>query len=213
MRLNSVDKLYCLLPFTYIGTLSRELKNLRFQSVLDVGGGSGKTFSRIRRLLPISYSVGLDIFAAYILQAKAKNTYDDYVLSEAGSLPFKDKSFDVVIALQLIEHMSKEEALIAIKEMERVAKKKWIITTPRGIYPQEEFDGNPYQEHKSAWDIDEMESLGYRVILYGTRFIRYTGTFLNKLFSYLISVVGLVFLPYKTAGGMICVKEVEQEER
>ena len=207
-----MDKLYRLLPFTYIGILTRELKNLKFQSVLDVGGGSGRTFRRIRQFMSQSYSVGLDIYTPYIWQAKTEHAYDDYILAKASSLPFRDKSFDVIIALQLIEHMGEEEALIAIKEMERVAKRKVIITTPRGVYPQEEYDGNPYQAHKSAWDINEMESLGYRVILYGTRFVKYTGTFPNKLFSYLISVVCLLVSAYRTGGGMICVKEVQQEE-
>jgi len=205
---NSIDRLYCHLPFTYIGILNGELKKVKFESILDIGGGSGRTFKRIRRLVPVSYAVELDIFEAYISQAKAQNAYDDYILARASSLPFEDRSFDIIIALQLIEHMSKEEALIAIKEMERVAKKKVIITTPRGIYPQEAYDGNPYQEHKSAWDIDEMERLGYKVILYGTRFVRYTGTFLNKLFSYLISVACLFVSPNKTGGGMICIKEI-----
>jgi len=132
-RGNLLDRLYCLLPFTYIGILNGELKKVKFESILDIGGGSGRTFKRIRRLVPVSYAVELDIFEAYISQAKAQNAYDDYVLARASSLPFEDKSFDVIIALQLIEHMSKEEALIAIKEMERVARKKVIITTPRGM--------------------------------------------------------------------------------
>ena len=208
-RRNLLDRLYCILPFTYIGILNGELKKVIFESILDIGGGSGRTFKRIRRLVPVSYAVELDIFEAYISQAKAQNAYDDYILTRASSLPFEDISFDVIIALQLIEHMPKEEALITIKEIERVAKKKVIITTPRGIYSQEAYDGNPYQEHKSSWDIDEMESLGYKVILCGTRFVRYKGTFLNKLFSYLISVACLLVSPNKTGGGMICIKEIE----
>lgn len=213
-KFNFIDRFYCLLPLSYIGILSKQLtvKNLEFRSALDVGGGPGRTFRRIRQLVPIPYAVGLDIFRPYILQAKEQKVYDDHVLAKASCLPFKDSSFDVVVALQVIEHMHKEEALIAIKQMERIAKKKVILSTPRGVYPQEAYDGNPYQVHESTWDIGEIESLGYRVILCGTRFIKYTGTSLNKFLSYIVSLVCLVLLPRKSAGGLICIKDLYQEQ-
>ena len=205
---NLLDKLYCLLPFTYLGMVNRELAHLGSQSVLDVGCGSGNTFSKMRRLCPISYAVGLDIFTPYIQQAKAQNSYDDYILAEASSLPFKDNAFDVIVSLQLIEHMDKEQALAAVKEMERVAKKKVIISTPRGTYPQEEFNNNPYQAHKWAWDEKQLKELDYQVTLYGTRFVKYKGTRLTKIVTYVLSIIGLSLSPKRTAGGLICVKRL-----
>ncbi|MFC2067152.1 class I SAM-dependent methyltransferase [Chloroflexota bacterium] len=208
---NLLDNLYCLLPFTYLGIVEKEVAGLGFQSILDVGCGSGKTFGKLKRLSSISYTVGLDIFAPYIRQAKTQNTYDDYILSEVGSLPFKDNSFDVIVSLQLIEHLDKEEALTALREMERVAKEKVIISTPRGAYLQEAFDNNPYQAHKWAWDEEQMRELDYQVTLYGTRFAKYKGTLLTKIVTYALSIVGLCLSPKRTAGGLICVKRLPQD--
>ena len=176
--------------------------------MLDVGCGPGKTSNKVRRLSPVSYAVGLDIFTPYIWQAKSQNTHDDYILAEAISLPFKDKSFDVIISLQLIEHMDKEEALTALGEMERVAIKKVIISTPRGTYPQEAFDNNPYQAHKWAWDEKQMRELDYQVTLYGTRLVKYRGTLFTKIITYALSVIGLILSRERTAGGLICVKKL-----
>ena len=76
---------------------------------------------------------------------------------------FKDKSFDCVVALDLIEHLTKEEGAKLLKDIERIAKKKVVIFTPNGFVPQGEYDGNTYQIHKSGWGFKEMEKKGYKV--------------------------------------------------
>lgn len=39
-----------------------------------------------------------------------------------------------------------------------------IIFTPNGFQPQGEFDNNVYQLHRSGWTVEEMESLGFKVV-------------------------------------------------
>jgi hypothetical protein len=73
-------------------------------------------------------------------------------------------SYDCVLASDLIEHLTKKEGLRLIKLMEKIAKKKVIIFTPNGFLPQGRLYNNPWQLHKSGWNIKEMRNMGYNVI-------------------------------------------------
>jgi hypothetical protein len=77
---------------------------------------------------------------------------------------FSPKSFDCVLALDLIEHLEKEEGFQLISMMEKIATKRVIIFTPNGLLPQQEFGGNRLQIHKSGWSVEEMREKGFRVI-------------------------------------------------
>ncbi len=58
-----------------------------------------------------------------------------------------------------------------ISEMERIARKKVILMTPRGYIDQGAYDGNPYQVHHSGWEKKELTDLGYKV--YGMRGLKF----------------------------------------
>jgi len=55
-------------------------------------------------------------------------------LCDVRKLPFKQKSFDTVLCMEVIEHLEKEEAIRLIEDMEKIARKKIIITTPVGFW-------------------------------------------------------------------------------
>jgi ubiquinone/menaquinone biosynthesis C-methylase UbiE len=82
---------------------------------------------------------------------------------------FVDKSFDMVVATDIIEHVEKEEALDVLKEIDRIARKISIIFTPRGFFDtprlQPEAVHSDLDVHKSGWQPEEFEALGYKVNL------------------------------------------------
>ena len=82
-----------------------------------------------------SYSVGLDFYRPYILNCKALSIHDDYVLGDAKKLSFKDQSLDFALNVEVIEHLKKRDGLGIIEEMQRVARKTIILTTPNGYLP------------------------------------------------------------------------------
>jgi len=135
-------------------TIKRELKNCN--SVIDLGCGNNSPLCRFKRWFKI---IGVDDYEISKLHDKfyQRNVRDLYEL-------FLNKSVDAIVALDLIEHLTKEEGLELIKKMERIAKKKIIIFTPNGFREQSAFDGNPLQIHKSGWDFEEMKKLGFKVI-------------------------------------------------
>lgn len=58
-----------------------------------------------------------------------KNLEPDYV-ADIRELPFKDNSYDVVIACEILEHIPWEDVDKALNELHRVSKKYVIISIP-----------------------------------------------------------------------------------
>ena len=107
----------------------------------------------------------MDIHRPSLEAARAKGIFDDHIVGDIrhiGSL-FKGKSFDAVVAFDLIEHLTKDEGYRLVQDMERLAKKVILIFTPNGFFEQEEYDQNPWQKHQSGWAFREMERLGFQV--------------------------------------------------
>lgn len=139
-------------------------------SVLDVGCGSESPLLHVRKTFK---SHGIDRHKPSIEKSKKSHIHDSYTTSDLTKLNrlFKPKSFDAVIALDVIEHFWKKKSLELIKKMEKIARKKVLLLTPNGFYPQEGYDSNPYQIHKSGWSKKELSSLGYNV--YGLRGLKW----------------------------------------
>lgn len=152
----------------YYKSLERELRNSA--SVLDVGCGGDSPLSHVKKTF---LSHGVDAHKPSILKSKKKKIHDNYTVGNITKLGryFKTNSFDTVIALDVIEHFPKNEAFKLIKDMERIARKKVILLTPNGFYPQDGYDSNPYQIHKSGWNTQDLRKIGYK--LYGLRGLKY----------------------------------------
>ncbi len=148
---------------TYVSILEREVVGT-CQSLLDVGCGASSPIRHFAARL--GYSVGVDAFEASLAASQAARIHHAYkrvdVLQIGRSFP--SKSFDCVVALDLIEHLQKADGLELIAMMEGIARKKVIVFTPNGFLPQPPYDGNKFQEHLSGWEVAEMEALGFRVV-------------------------------------------------
>lgn len=154
----------------YYKALEEELKGM--DSVLDVGCGDKSPIAKLKKNF---HSFGIDVFGPSIQKSKKVQIHDDYKIGDILKIDrfFKPRSFDAVIALDVIEHFSKKDGLKLITLMEKIAKKKVIIFTPFGFTKQHPNDGNPFQKHRSGWHIGEFKKMGYKVYgMRGLRFIR-----------------------------------------
>lgn len=119
------------------------------------------------------YLVGVDIFLPFLKTVKYHRVYDDTVLCDVAYLPFRDNSFDSVLASDVLEHMEKDRGERLLLEAERTSRKTIVLTTPhfvrkrKGHLCPEGF--NPYEKHVSKWSISELRSRGYRI--YGAGFL------------------------------------------
>lgn len=135
-----------------------------FSSVLDVGCG----LSLKSKFIKADIRVGVDIFPEYFNHIEAEVPYV-VIKYDATRLHeiFVPKSFDLVIALDIIEHIEKSDAIFMIRELEKIARKAVILETPEGFVPQNidilGWGGDRYQTHRSGWEKKELEDMGYEV--------------------------------------------------
>ena len=203
------------LLFTALNTAWRVLDK-QGQSILDIGCGRGEPIRFINRHGQF-FTVGADAFESYLRECQKGGTHDGYVLCDIRRLPFRGKSFDIILCLEVLEHLEKEEGKQLINTMEEIASKQIIISTPLGEYEQHTYDGNPYQEHRIAWSPAELRELGYRVRGHGishlggetglvSRLPKILGVLTNIL--YLLAGPLVYFLP-QLAGHVVCSKKLK----
>ncbi len=183
------------------------------ESVLDVGCGPSPTL----RQLGVSHPVGIDGYKPSVDQAKKLNTHDEMILGDVRELDryFRPKQFDACVALDVIEHLTKNDGLRMMKAMERIALKKVVLFTPSGFLPQKHSANDDLQEHLSGWEPADMTSHGYEVAgLLGPKRLRGEYHVIKKrprVFWGLISLVEhFVWTrnrPEKAAA-ILCVKEL-----
>lgn len=91
-------------------------------SVLEIGVGNGIVCDMLKRL-------GFDVQTVDI-DASLNPTH----VASATSLPLPDKSVDVTLCAEVLEHLPFEESVKAMKEIHRVTKRIAIITLPHAGY-------------------------------------------------------------------------------
>ncbi|MBT9151216.1 MAG: hypothetical protein DDT40_01404 [candidate division WS2 bacterium] len=113
--------------------------------------------------VPVSYSVGVELFRPYLEESKRRGIHCDYILADIRKVEFKEDSFDAVCCLGVLEHLSAKDGCELIKRAQRWSKRKVIVCTPNGFVEQGEYDANPFQIHKSGWTLLELKSCGFRI--------------------------------------------------
>jgi len=178
------------------------------ETILDVSTGVGKNAYLIRVFNKPKFMLGIDIFLPYLKLVKYHRIYGDVILCDAASLPIKNETFDVVIASEIIEHLHKQRGLVLLEEVDRVARRRVIIITPKkGCYRSgvlTPLGFNPHEAHLSSWDVNDFKSRGYKVYglgLYISRFLGKYSHYINLLFSYFTIMLPCI------ANELIAVKE------
>lgn len=135
-------------------------------TILDVACG----LSLKSKYIPAQIRVGVDIYEEYFKHIEADVPYVviKYDVRKLNEI-FMPKSFDLVIALDVIEHLEKEESLEMIRQCEKIAKLGVVLETPKGYIPQnldiQGHGGHEWQTHRSGWEPEELEKLGYSVVV------------------------------------------------
>jgi ubiquinone/menaquinone biosynthesis C-methylase UbiE len=105
------------------------LKGRRPKKILDVGCGTGETLSYLQTLFPKSKLFGIDTSLMAVSYSRSRG-HKNVFKADAGRLPFKSNSFDVVLFLDVLEHIKDDQK--AILEAKRVLTNNGliIITAP-----------------------------------------------------------------------------------
>ena len=124
--------------------------------ILDIGAGSGTYSDALKDSDYIGIIDAVEIWQPYIdkfeLHSKYRNVYESDVRL------FDNFDYDVVIFGDILEHMTKEQALNVWEKVAAQADYA-LIAIPIIHYHQGELDGNPYEEHvKDDWSHEEVLS-------------------------------------------------------
>jgi len=118
--------------------LSEFGKNL---STSEIGSAEGYITRRLALEGIISSGVAYDILPQRLekgeTRAKKENIADKvkFIHGDAKKLPFEDKEYDVVMLLDVLEHIPKKEDVIqSIKEAYRVTSRGVIISVPQTTF-------------------------------------------------------------------------------
>jgi SAM-dependent methyltransferase len=148
----------------YFDALRKTIDDGTCQSLLDIGCGERSPIFRFSK--SIARTTGVDSHLPSIENSKAEGIHTDYVqmnLAGIGSR-FEPRSYDCVVALDVIEHFEKADGLRLLEAMERIARKKVVLYTPNGFLAQPPTPDNPHQLHRSGWTVSEMRARGYEVV-------------------------------------------------
>ena len=115
-----------------------------------------------------SITVCVELFQPYLDHLKNRRPGATSVLVQADALPFMqqqaDRSIETIWATDVIEHMSRAEGTLLIREILRVSSRQAVIITPNGFMQQHVghldddewgFRGNRMQTHVSGWSPDD----------------------------------------------------------
>jgi SAM-dependent methyltransferase len=111
----------------FFTALDDHLADLAPRRILEIGVGEGVVTRHVIERFPHASVVGLDLPDAEL----AANWHDvdlDGVFGDAGRLPFPDDTFDLVLAIEVFEHLPAPDAAMA--ELARVGADALIASVP-----------------------------------------------------------------------------------
>jgi len=182
--------------------LSKEIDSNKIIRVIDIGAGPAEYWND-KVLLDFFYKrkVEITLFDATEESGLASPSELIKVSKIVGIAPrdlttFSDSEFDLVIALDLIEHLTKEDGYSLLYQLDRLALKSSLIFTPNGFVWQPPSLNNPFNAHISAWTSRELRQLGWKKQYGNIGFSFFVGPYgLLKYNSRLIRVLNILALP------------------
>jgi len=100
---------------------------------------------------------GVEVWSPYVEQFGLREKYDIILNQDVRKINYSAIGpFDVAVAGDVMEHMSKEDAIDVVKNILDISS-YLFISIPIIHYPQGEAHGNPYEAHvKDDWSHREM---------------------------------------------------------
>jgi len=144
------------------------LPDLSGMKVLDLGCGKG-SLGLLLRQAPgglHAHLTGAEIFQPNIDFVRRFNIYDEIL---EGDITKRDQwpEFDIVVACEILEHLSRDAGERLLTRLEEHTQKV-IVSTPNGRDLRGPIGGNPAEAHLSVWTVADFKTRGYQVLGVGS---------------------------------------------
>lgn len=114
-------------------------------SVLDVGCAKGFMMHDMAELIPGIVVKGIDV-SQYAVDHALEDMKAHIQVGDARVLPFADNAFDVVISINTIHNLVKDDCGQALREIQRVSKGRAFITV-------DAYRSDEEKERMHAWNL------------------------------------------------------------
>ena len=114
-------------------------------SLLDIGCAKGFMLHDLLELIPDITVSGVDV-SDYAIAHAMDDIKSKVQVANASDLPFADNSFDVVIAINTIHNLDRDDCAQALREIERVSRKGSFITV-------DAYHNDEEKERMFAWNL------------------------------------------------------------
>ncbi len=118
------------------------------QSLLSACGRRLEVAPGLRPRLPIRGTQFVDISAPALMKLRARGA--QVVLSQVRSLPFAAETFDLVCALDIIEHVDDDDG--AMSELSRVARPGGVVLLSMPLHPSRWTSFDDFVGHKRRYE-------------------------------------------------------------
>jgi len=112
----------------FFGALDAMLEGLTPTTVVEVGAGEGRVTERLVERFPDATVIGLDLVDDDLAGDWAELGLPMF-FGDATRLPFADDSIDLVVGLEVMEHIPQPER--ALREIARVCRHTTVLSVPR----------------------------------------------------------------------------------
>ena len=112
----------------FLFQICKLVKEINPRTVLDAGCGEGFIADRLLKIKPSLDYTGLDTSQIAIEKARQNVKKAKFIISDINKIPFPNGNFDLVICLEVLEHLSDPEK--GLFQLFRVTNKTALISVP-----------------------------------------------------------------------------------
>lgn len=173
-------------PFILDAILRKHYHHQEIKSILDVGIGWGKYGLLCREyvspfeIMDYAWKLrldGIEVYPTYI-KPYTKGLYSNIFITDVRDFcedPGKwseDPYWDMILLIDIIEHMTKEEGIRVIEKLTHHAR--WLLVcTPEELkfYPEAVARYHPKEKHICLWKVEEFDQFSLDNIIWSEQYL------------------------------------------